>query len=170
MNVLKNLMSFHRRGGEVVFLNFNNLANTHSQSVIETPKEGAYLTASGLALELLAHSPAAWVLEIDDYSPKVASEFQAQAAWDNERKKLVLYVCNRTFEKQKATFNLSALSKAFTKAEIRTLKGEGPLAMNTLKNPHAIKRTVKNVENLKIGDHYTVGADLYTFIQIVLEE
>jgi len=44
------------------------------------------------------------------------------------------------------------------------------LAMNTLKNPNAIKRSLKNVEKLKTGDHYTVVADSYTFIQIVLEE
>jgi len=170
MNVLKNLLAFQRRGGEVLFVNFNNLANTHSQSAIETPKEGVYLTASGLALELLSRSPAAWILEIEGYSPQVADEFQVQAAWDGKRQKLVLYVCNRTFEKWTTTFDLSALSKGFTKAEIITLAGEGPLAMNTLKNPNAIKRSLKNVEKLKTGDHYTVVADSYTFIQIVLEE
>ena len=170
MNVLKNLLAFQRRGGEVLFVNFNNLANTHSQSAIETPKEGVYLTASGIALELLSRSQAARVLKIDDYLPKVADEFQVQAAWDNQRRKLVLYVCNRTFERQNATFDLSALSEAFTKAQITTLAGEGPLAMNTLKNPNAIKRSVKNVEKLKTGDHYTIAADPYTFIQIVLEE
>ena len=169
MNVLKNFMSFQRRGGEVLFVNFNNLANTHSQSVIETPKEGAYLTASGLALKLLANSPAAWVLEIEDYSSKVVDDFQVQAALDSERKKLVLYVCNRTFDKHKTTFDLSALSKIFNKAKITTLSGEGPLAMNTLKNPCAIKQTVKNAENLKIENNFSIKADPYTFTEIVLE-
>ena len=51
-----------------LFVNFSNLANTHSQCVIDTPKEGAYLTAAGKAFELLAHSPAAWPLKIKDYT------------------------------------------------------------------------------------------------------
>lgn len=170
MNVLKNLMAFQRRGGEVSFVNFNNLANTHSQSAIETPKEGAYLTASGMALDLMSHSPAAWVLEIENYVPKVADEFQVQACWDNQRKKLVLYVCNRTFKNKKVKFDLSALSKTFTKSDITTLTGGGPLAMNTLKNPHTIRQTIKSYNKLKINKHYSIEIEPYTFIQIVLEE
>ena len=170
MNVLKNFMSFQRRGGEVLFVNFNNLANTHSQSVIETPKESAYLTASGLALELLSNSPAAWILEIENYKSTVADEFQVQAAFDRERKKLVLYICNRTLEKQKATFDLSELSKVFNKTEITTLSGKGPLAMNTLQNPNEIKHTIKYIENIKINNTYSIEANPYNFIQIVLEE
>jgi alpha-L-arabinofuranosidase len=169
MNVLKNFLAFQRRGGEVSFVNFNNLANTHSQSAIETPKEGAYLTASGLALGLLANSPAAWVLQIEGYSPKVADEFQAQAAWNKERKKLVLYVCNRTFDQQKATFDLTALSKNFNKARITILSGDGPLAMNTIGNPNAIHQTVKNMAKIKTAKAFSIKTDPYAFTEIVLE-
>jgi alpha-L-arabinofuranosidase len=169
MNVLKNFMSFQRRGGDVLFVNFNNLANTHSQSVIETPKEGAYLTASGLALELLSNSPAAWILEIENYKPTVADEFQVQAAFDKEHKKLVLYVCNRTLEKNDVTFDLSTLSKVFTRAVITTLSANGPLAMNTLQNPEAIKRATKNLKNKEISRDYSIEVNPYTFTHIVLE-
>ena len=44
------LMMWQRHGDIVDFVNFNNLANTHSQSVIETAKEGAYITAPGMMM------------------------------------------------------------------------------------------------------------------------
>ncbi len=59
MNVIRSFMSFQRRGGAVWFVNFNNLANTHNQCVMDTPKEGACVTAPGEAMSLLSNSPAA---------------------------------------------------------------------------------------------------------------
>ncbi len=41
LNLLKNFMGFQRMGDEMLFVNVNNLANTHSQCVMDTPKEGA---------------------------------------------------------------------------------------------------------------------------------
>ncbi|MES2731182.1 MAG: hypothetical protein V4714_05515 [Bacteroidota bacterium] len=169
LNLLRNFMAFQRLGEDMLFVNFNNLANTHSQSAIETPKEGAYLTASGRAMELLANSPAAWVLKMDNYTPKMQDEYQVQAAWDQSRKKLVLYICNRTAEVQESTFDLSGLKKAFSKSGITQLNATGPVVMNTLSQPNAIKRTVKNAKASLTNGQYTVQAPAYSFTEIVLE-
>ena len=61
----------------------------------------------------IARSPAAWPLRIEGYAAKVADEFQVQAAWDLERKRLVLYVLNRTGARREAVFDLSGCGREF---------------------------------------------------------
>lgn len=169
LNLLKNFMSFQRMGKEMLFVNFNNLANTHSQSAMETPKEGTYLTASGKALELLSNSPAAWVLKIDGYEVKMNDEYQVQAAWNKSKSSLVLYVCNRTATPEQPVFDLSALGKQFTKATITSLNAAGPVAMNTLANPQAISSTTVNQKVKLKENEFKIVSKPYSFIQIVLE-
>jgi hypothetical protein len=153
----------------MMFVNFNNLANTHSQSAMETPKEGAYLTASGRALELLSKSPAAWLLAFDGYNPKAIDDYQVQAAWDLNRKKLVLYVCNRTsFEKQ-TVFDLSSLERAFTLATTNRLEAESPVAMNTINNPLAIHKTVGEKKIRLKNGRYALTVPAYSFTELILE-
>ena len=169
VNLLKNFMSFQRLGDDLMFVNFNNLANTHSQSAMETPKEGAYLTASGRALELLSNSPAAWVLTIDNYAPKANDDYQVQASWDLYREKLILNICNRTGEIKAADFDLSGFSKSFAKSTMTRLQADSPVAMNTMQNQQAIKKTVSESKiKLKAGN-YSVSIPAYTFMEIVLE-
>lgn len=138
--VLANMMSWQRRGGDVAWVNFNNLSNTHAQSAIETPKESAYQTACGVAMAAMARSPAAWPLRIEGYAAKVADEFQAQAAWDKERKRLVLYLLNRTGERREVVFDLGGLGRAFRRASISTVSAAGADARNTPDNPRAVRR------------------------------
>ena len=106
-----------RWGGDVLFVNFNNLANTHNQCVFNTPKEGAYLSASCVALECLSRSPAAWPLIIQDYETDEKDNYQVQAAWSRDKKALVLYVFNRTEVSRKAEFDLTLLKKTFSTKE-----------------------------------------------------
>jgi alpha-L-arabinofuranosidase len=169
LNLLKNFMAFQRLGDELLFVNFNNLANTHSQSAMETPKEGAYLTASGRALELLSNSPAAWLLAFENYAPRANDDYQVQAAWDKNRKKLVLYICNRTNVTRTAEFDLSDLRAPFVKATTNRLQADSPVAMNTLSNPQAIKKT-NSIKKISLkNDRYSVEALPYSFIEVVLE-
>jgi alpha-L-arabinofuranosidase len=169
MNLLKNFMAFQRLGDDMLFVNFNNLANTHSQSAMETPKEGAYLTASGRALQLLSNSPAAWLLAFDNYVPKANDDYQVQAAWDINRKKLVLYVCNRTATAKTTIFDLSDLKVPFMNAATNRLQADSPVAMNTLSNPQAIKRTTTAKKiNLK-KNIYSVDIPAYSFTEVILE-
>jgi hypothetical protein len=140
MNVIKTFMAFQRRGGDVLFVNFNNLANTHSQCVFDTPKEGAYLSASGVALECLSRSPAAWPLVIRDYE--------------------------RT---EKDGFDLSGLNKTFTTMETTRFCADGPLVRNTMKDPDAIRREYNTLNGLDISNFVEVNAAPFSFVQVVLK-
>ena len=168
MNLLKNFMSFQQLGDDMMFVNFNNLANTHSQSAMETPKEGAYLTASGKALQLLSNSPAAQVLKIDHYQPLPKDEFQVEASWNMDKTKLVLYVCNRTDSARQTAFNLSLLSKQFSNATVHILKADSPVAMNTLQHSDAIQATLSNEKAVIKNGVYNVSSPAYSFTEIIL--
>lgn len=169
LNLLKNFMSFQRMGEEMLFVNVNNLANTHSQCVMDTPKEGAYLTAPGKAMEFLSRSPAARVLKIKDYDPSMKEDFQVQAAWDKDRERLVLYICNRTGEKLPEIFDLNALGTTFKTCSLTRLQADSPVAMNTLENQDAIK-----VSNTAGKAHFKKGlfkveAPAWSFTELILK-
>ena len=167
LNLARNFMAFQRLGDDVGFVNFNNLANTHSQCAMDTPKEGAFLTASGEVLKLFSRSPAAYVVDIRDYHPRESDDFQVQAAWDATRQKMILYICNRTDSANTPEFDLSALKKQFKKATIARLSANSPLAMNTFENQDAIRHT-DNIMRVK-GNILRVKAPAYSFSQIVIE-
>jgi len=167
LNLMKNFMSFQRMGPELDFVNFNNLANTHSQSAMETPKEGAYLTASGKVLQLLSNSPAAWILKIKDYNPHANDEYQVQAAWDQTKGKIILFICNRTSSDQKGNFDLTQLGKPFKIAKIEMLDAASPVSMNTLQHPDAI-RTTNTTQKVSRG-RLPFYAPPYSLTEIIVE-
>lgn len=169
LNLMKNFMGFQRMGDEMLFVNVNNLANTHSQCVMDTPKEGAYLTAAGKAMEFLSRSPAARVLRIKEYDPPMNEDFQVQAAWDLERQRVILYVCNRTAEKRPADFDLNALGRTFKTCSLTRLHADSPVAMNNLANQDAIKVTKSSGKaRLKKG-LYHVEVPAWSFTELILE-
>ena len=168
LKICKSFLSWQRRGGDVMFVNFNNLANTHSQCVIETPKEGVYLTAAGKVFELLSRSPSAWALTLSGYAPKVADEFQVQSAWDKTRRQLVLSIVNRTEKPRTADFDLAELKRTFRLATVSELSGDGFFAMNSLSQQDAVRRSDRIVE-ATISTNYVLTVPAYSFTQIVLE-
>ena len=169
LNLLKNFMSFQRMGEEMLFVNVNNLANTHSQCVMDTPKEGAYLTAAGKAMEFLSRSPAARVLKIKDYDPSMKEDFQVQAAWDKDRERLVLYICNRTGEKLPAIFDLNALGTTFKTCSLTRLQADSPVAMNTLENQDAIKVYNTSGKTRFNKGLFKVEAPAWSFTEFILK-
>jgi alpha-L-arabinofuranosidase len=168
--VAKTMLSWQRRGGDVAWVNFNNLSNTHAQSAVETPKEGVFFTACGIALKMIAHSPAAWPLSIEGYAPKVADEFQVQAAWDRDRKRLVLYVVNRTAAARDAVFDLAKLGREFRGAAITVAAAPGPDARNTPAAPDTIQIRTHRDRSLRVRGRYTIAAAPWSFTEVVLAE
>ena len=168
MNIFRDMMEWQRLGEDVLFVNFNNLANTHAQNVIETPKEGVYLSAAGKAFELLAHSPAAWPLKIEGYNPNPRDHVQAQVAWDKERKRLVLYVFNMTERPVEQSFDLSALGGNFRTAQTRVLWADSLTTMNTLRNPNAIRREERRETLGGNPTQWKVTTRPYSFCEVVL--
>ena len=169
MNAAKQLLAWQRRGSELIFINFNNLANTHSQCVIDTPKEGVLVTAAGRVFELLSRSPAAWPLAIDGYRAHADQNYQIQAAWDASRERLVLFVVNRTPEARVAEFGLTALERGFHSATCTRLSAESPLVMNTMERPDAIRREDWEEGALAAPDQYRMEVPPFSFTQVVLQ-
>ncbi|MBI4903825.1 MAG: hypothetical protein HY820_09330 [Acidobacteria bacterium] len=169
MVVLANMMSWQRRGGDVGWINFNNLSNTHAQSAMETPKEDAFLTSSGVAMQAMSRTPAAWPLRMENYQPRVANEFQIQAAWDAERKRLVLYVLNRTAEKREVVFDTSSLGRRFRSATTSAIAPPGPQARNTTADSEAVRFTRQAPVRIDVRDSFSTSADPWSFREIVLQ-
>lgn len=168
MNVLKSYLAYQRKGGHVWFVNFNNLANTHNQCVLNTPKEGAFVAAAGEALHLLSESPAAWPLVIEGFEPEeMKTEFLVQAAWNRDKSQLVLYVLNRTDEDRLAQIDFSQLGREFHTMK-KTLLSAGSHAMNTMENPEAIHKTYEISYNHTVNSLIKVKAGSFSFTELIL--
>ena len=126
------LMMWQRHGDIVEFVNYNNLANTHSQSVIETPKEGAYITAPGMMMHRFANTKAYRTLAFEDYHPDRKDPVQAQLSVTEEGDALVLNVLDRTEEDGALRIDLSAFDVPDGVCEGVILSGDSLLSMNTL--------------------------------------
>lgn len=138
MNLARQLLLFQRLGGDFVFSNFNNLANTWGQNVIECAKEGVYLSAAGRVLELMTRSPAAWPLRSEGLPQ--TPELVAQAAWDAKKKALVVVVINYRGNDEALTLDLSSVGLRPKTAQVTTLWAESLLSFNSLSQPDAVGR------------------------------
>ena len=138
MNAARTLLMFQRFGGEFDFANFNNMANTWGQNVIECPKEEAYLSAVGRVFELYTASGAAWPLALEPASP--ASGVYVQAAWDRARRSLVLDLINYNEKPIEVSFDVAALPAFAGEAAVRVLYAGSLMAHNTPEQQNAIMR------------------------------
>lgn len=166
MNAAKVLLTFQRFGGDFVFSNFNNFANTWGQNVIECPKEGVFLSAAGRVFELFSRSPAAWPLRIEcDGLPEGV---HAQAALDANRAALCLVVLNYRSDEVRLAFDLAALKQQFASARITVLSALSLVSYNTLDAPETVKRT--DTESTPTDPaRYDVSAAPYSVTHVVLE-
>jgi alpha-N-arabinofuranosidase len=126
------LMMWQRYGQSIDFINFNNWANTHAQSVIETPKEGAFVAASGMMLHRFAFTQAYQTLQIEDYHPTRTDGVQVQLSVNEAGDALVLNLLNRTEEDGEIELDLTAFNVPDGEAAGVLLAGGDLLAMNTL--------------------------------------
>ncbi|MCX6887744.1 MAG: hypothetical protein NTX27_22220 [Verrucomicrobia bacterium] len=169
LKAMMDYLAYQRAGGDIDFVIFNNLANTHSQCVIDTPKEGVVITAAGVAMSQLARSPAAWPLQFKDYNAQFDDNFQVSASWDRDRKRLVLYVLNRTAKTRETSFDLSLLGYRFQQARTTTLWAEDCFAMNTLTNPDAIHRHLAPPAKIHTPKELSALARPWSFMEILVE-
>jgi len=125
-------MMWQRYGQSIDFINFNNFANTHAQSVIETPKESAFVAAAGMMLHRFAHTEAYQTLMLEDYHPTRTDPIQVQLSFNEDSSALVLNILNRTEEDGEVELDLSAFEVADGEAKGVLLVGDDLLAMNKL--------------------------------------
>ncbi len=132
LNAASILMMWQRYGQDIGFVNFNNLANTHAQSAIETPKEGAYPTAAGMVLHRFAHTRAYRTLKIENYHPRMGDLLQAQLAVNEDGTALVLNVLNKSEQPGTLTLDLGAFAVCDGDFAGDLLAADSLESMNTL--------------------------------------
>ncbi|MBR4205599.1 MAG: hypothetical protein IKQ92_08990 [Clostridia bacterium] len=126
------LLMWQRYGERIDFINFNNLANTHAQSAIETPKEGAFVPASGMILHRFAVTKAYRTLVLADYHPKRNDPIQVQLSEDESGENLVLNVLNRSETDGALELDLSEFCVGDGECGGVILSGSSLLSMNRL--------------------------------------
>ena len=124
------LMMWQRHGDIIDFVNYNNLANTHSQSVIETPKEGAYITAPGMMMHRFAVTKAYRTLQIENYHPDRKDPVQIQLSETEDGGALVLNVLDRSEEDGELELDLSVFCVPDGEYEGVMLHGDSLVSMN----------------------------------------
>ena len=134
------LMMWQRYGQSIDFINFNNWANTHAQSVIETPKEGAFVAASGMMLHRFAHTEAYQTLQMEDYHPTRTDPVQVQLSVNADGSALVLNILNRSEEDGEVELDLTAFDVPDGEARGVLLAGDELLSMNKLGDQQITER------------------------------
>ncbi|TWU37429.1 hypothetical protein [Novipirellula artificiosorum] len=165
------LMQWQRYGGDVVFAAYNSFVNDHFHSVIDTPKEGAFLRYPAAVGSLFRESKARWLLKLDGYEPDVRQPLQAQVAWNGEKTELVVYLYNAHAEERQLTFDLSAMSKRFNHARATYLIGPTLNTVRSVKNdsPMVVPETSERRFSLDGGRWNTI-VPAHSFAEIELSE
>lgn len=130
LNAASILMMWQRYGREIGFVNFNNLANTHAQSAIETPKECAYPTAAGMVLHRFAHTKAYRTLKIEGYHPQMGDPVQVQLSVNEQGNALVLNVLNKGDKDDTISLDLGAFAVSDGCFDGIALTAQSPESMN----------------------------------------
>lgn len=165
----KNLMMWQRFGGDVLFTNYNSFVNDHQHNILETPKEGVLQTFPGHIFELFNHSLARWPLQLEGYEVNENKPFQIQAAWDKDRKKIVLYIYNSLPHKQEVSFQLDRLPIKFSTAIIKALSAPELMMYSSVKEPQKLS-LFQQRKTIKEKNVFKWQAKPYSFTEIVLEK
>ena len=107
MSVINQFIQFQNFGGDYAFLNFTNYNDTWGENLINTPKEGAFLSAAGRAMEFLYKLPISYPLSIENKQKD--ADIVLQAAWNKDKTKFTLIALNISGIEKICTFDISDL-------------------------------------------------------------
>jgi len=169
-----NLLHYERYGSLVGFMCFNNLCNTAGQSCIEVSKEETVFSAAGLLMKQMAHTQAAWPVEIEDYEPDSLRSIEVQAAYTIDRKGLVLNLVNKCDVDTEITLDLSEVLKVIGPADPSrmhasrvTLYAENGAVQETIKNHGNIREEREETETDATGP-VRFSCPAFSFSEIVM--
>lgn len=111
---------------------------------------------------------ARWPLQLEEYQPDKQNPFQLQAAFNQERNKLVLYVYNDTPDSKNASFDMSILHQKFRMYSYTQLFSSDVLVVRTIKEPNEINRK-RDSGNLAESNQYKIEVPPFSFTEIILE-
>ena len=82
----------------------------------------------------MSRTLAKWPVEIEGYTPSARNDVQIQAAWNEDKTKLVVYLLNRTDENTTVTLDLSGLAIPSQKASIHLMTAAEGTTQETVKS------------------------------------
>ncbi len=163
-----NLLHYQRYGSLVQFMCFNNLCNTAGQSCIEVSKTETILSAAGIMLSQMARTQAAWPLRIEGYEADSLKSIEVQAAWNEDRSRIVINLVNKCDEATPITLALSGLGLSGTVPVQRiSLWAEDGDAQETILHHGSIKRACV-YGTLNVDEPCSFMAPAFSFSEIVI--
>lgn len=137
MNMAEQYIAYQNMGGSFFTANYTNLSDGWGECLINTPKEGTYLNAPGVAFALLNSLDIVYpqVVELEKENPDLV----IQAAWNKRRDKLTLVVLNFSQDIQPCKFDFSQIKKAFRVKKGMKIAPQSELSFNTLQRPNEVR-------------------------------
>lgn len=111
MSVIDQMIQYQNFGGMFSFAEFTNYNDTWGENLINTTKEGIFLSSAGRAMEFLNKLHIAYPLAIDNKTSD--PDIVLQAAWDAEKKHLTLIVLNFSGSEKNKLFDMTELHTKF---------------------------------------------------------
>jgi len=163
------LMMYQREGGDVLFSCFNSLMNTHLDSVIDVPKEGPFLRYGAAISKLFRESEARWILAMEGYDPSIEHSVQIQAAWNEDRSRLVLYFYNTLSEKKDVIIDYEKLGHGFTKSRATYLQGPALSDIRSVQQPSPMMEARVVESDVESSDRiWRMSIPACSFVEVVL--
>ena len=167
LTLVGNLMNYHRYGGEVQFMCFNNLCNTSGQSCIEVSKESVMLPICGLLYEHMSRSEAKWALKIEGYEAHSRKSVEVQASWNIDEKRLVVYLLNKCDEDARVSLDFSLLGRKFQCISWKKMSASGGRVQETMRSQGNIQVTHGyQAPSASCPDSFDIPA--FSFTELVL--
>ena len=167
LTLVGNLMNYHRYGGIVQFMCFNNLCNTTGQSCIEVDKKGYLLPMCGQIFERMSRTEAAWALKIDGYEPDSLKSVEIQAAWNQDESKLILYLLNKCDQDTSVTIDFSNLGRTFSRQFSTRMSAESGAVQETMKSQGNVHYDYQYAP-VSNGVPVTYSIPAFSFTEIVI--
>lgn len=113
MSVIDQLIQYQNFGGDFAFAEFTNYNDTWGENLINTAKEGVYLSSAGRAIEFLNKLHIALPLAITNKYKD--TDIVLQAAWDSKKSQFTLIAVNFSGKEKNERFDISGLQAKFSR-------------------------------------------------------
>lgn len=137
MNAVEQYIAFQNMGESFFTANYTNLADGWGECLINTAKEGVFLSAPGVAFSLMNSLDIAYpqIVEFE----KDDSNLIVQAAWNRTRDKLTLILLNFNPQERHCHIDLSRIKRHFIRRTGKKIAPESGQSFNTLQKPEEVK-------------------------------
>jgi len=153
MKTARQLLLFQKLGGDFEFANFNNLANTWGQNIIECTRDTVFISAAGKVFELMSRSPVSQVLRTDTLAglPGLFIQPGMTGNLTTAPDTLVVYSLNYRSDRPTLMLDLTSLKMGPVRVVTRAVHAADPLVYNSFGAPNEVKTSSGNFSLKKSG-------------------